>query len=59
MEKVICDFCRKNEADERYKYRIEKRTFYIFNTNYYKSVDICDECFDKLFGKEKSNATKG
>jgi len=42
MNKCICDFCREKNADRRY----EARKFPFTKK---KKVDICDDCYIKLF----------
>lgn len=59
MKKIICDFCKINEAVEHY--RIEKFVEVtkfdfgtVFTDTQWVRKDICEECFNKLFkgGKE-------
>lgn len=54
MKKRICDICKINEADKRYK---TKRSEHFFDgrnpsvegyTIFFK-IDICEECHKKLF----------
>lgn len=56
MEKIICDFCEKNEA-ERY-YRIEKLVeiakFDFCTASRWIRKDICEECYNKLFKGDKN-----
>ena len=50
MNKTICDLCKKNEANQKYRNRVEKRKMFLYSV-LYDYVDICDECFEKLFKK--------
>lgn len=50
MNKTICDLCKKNEANQKYRNKVEKRKMF-FPYVQYEYVDICDECFEKLFKK--------
>ena len=59
MEKIICDFCKKNEADS--SYRVEQGLRKVkgrFDMTYleptYVKRDICKECYDKLFKGDKN-----
>ena len=51
MIKIMCDFCEKKEADRKYKV---KRRFLrgAFDTTSYKELDICDDCYIRLFVKK-------
>lgn len=48
MKKCICDFCKTKEADRRYKVR---RTYFGVPFEQNRQVDICDDCYIKLFVK--------
>lgn len=50
MDKCICDFCNKKEADRRYKVR---RTYITFPFTRNEKLDICDDCYILLFVKGK------
>lgn len=54
MEKIICDFCEKNEAERHY--RIEKLVDFgtVFKDTQWIRKDICEECYDKLFKGDKN-----
>ena len=52
MKKCICDLCRKNEADYRYKVKLSKRFWDIICGDRiwsgYKKLDVCKHCGEKL-----------
>lgn len=58
MLKRVCDICKEKEPCEAY--RVKKRN-YIFNfiAKDWREIDICEECYEKLFGKRKSNPPSG
>lgn len=49
MTKCVCDFCKEKNADRRYKV---KRTYLTFPFTKNEKVDICDDCYIKLFVKK-------
>ncbi len=61
MNKVICDFCEKNEANKSFKTReyleIPRCEWgYVIPDKGWVNRDICNECYKKLFkgGKDGS-----
>ena len=54
MTKHICDFCEKNVADSRYRVYEESLISSLFGTQGEK-VDICNECYQKLFRRKKGS----
>lgn len=57
-KKIICDVCKNETLSGRHlECEIEKRTSYLlFFTIYdekYEKLDICDECWDKLYNLVK------
>lgn len=57
MKKIVCDICNNNPADNRFKVKMEKLVHSGFLRYEYVPVDICKECYDKLFkvAKDKNN----
>lgn len=55
MNKCICDFCEKKEALKRYKVYEDNLLSSLFD--HYHSVDICKDCYEKLF-KQKGKSDK-
>lgn len=58
MKKIICDFCKKNEAKNlfRIQQQIEVPVWgcdMVLSKPKWVDVDICKECYDKLFKGEK------
>lgn len=58
MKKIICDFCKKNEATRSYK--VQQRILVpcykyelVFSKLKWIRRDICKECYNKLFKGEK------
>lgn len=54
MRKIICDFCKTNEATRSYK--VQQRILVpcckyelVFPKLQWIKRDICKECYDKLF----------
>lgn len=65
MIREICDVCKKNDADKRYKikrsvkaygYLTEKLTYF---WTPYEKITICDECAEKLFNIAGSDTCPG
>ena len=56
MEKIICDVCNKNEANRRFKVKLECGMAY--QGNKWISIDICKECYDKLFNIQHNKVPK-
>lgn len=64
MIREICDVCKKNDANVKYKIKKSRKGMYVRGSNCIKWVGdiwqpwerimICDECAEKLFGT-KSN----
>lgn len=52
MVREICDVCKKNDADKKYKIKRSVKGYgylgYIWEP--YEKIVICDECAEKLFG---------
>lgn len=42
MQKIVCDFCEKNQTARRYKVKM-------LDDGGWKRIDICYECHEKLF----------
>ena len=57
MKKIVCDVCNSNPADNRFKVKMEKLIQSGFSKYEYVPIDICKECYDKLFkiAKDKNN----
>lgn len=57
MKKITCDICNNNPADNRFKVKMEKLVNSGFSRYEYVPIDICKECYDKLFtiAKDKNN----
>ena len=59
MEKIICDFCKKNEATSYYRIQqqIEVPQWelgMVLPKPAWVKRDICKECYDKLFKGDKN-----
>lgn len=58
MRKIICDFCKKNEAIRLYKVK-QKRLVHCWGYEMripepkWTRIDMCRECYDKLLKGEK------
>lgn len=53
MNQCICDICRENIANHRFK--VKRKNFRIGNGKWEK-IDICDSCYHKMLrctGKEE------
>lgn len=48
MNKCVCDICRKNEANHKFKVKRHMLTDYITGKWGYRNIDICDSCLNKL-----------
>lgn len=48
MNKCICDICRKNEANHKFKVKSHMLVDYITGKWGYRNIDICDPCLNKL-----------
>lgn len=48
MNKCVCDICRKNEANHKFKVKRHMLTDYITGKWGYRKIDICDPCLQKL-----------
>lgn len=48
MNKCICDVCRKNEANHKFKVKRHMLVDYITGKWGYRKIDICDSCHNKL-----------
>ena len=57
MKKIVCDVCSSNPANNRFKVKMEKLVHSGFSRYEYVPIDICKECYDKLFkiAKDKNN----
>ena len=58
MQKVICDICEKKYADKRFKVKkeIETANFdmgFVFPKREWVHIDICEDCYEKLFNINK------
>lgn len=61
MIREICDICKKNDADKKFKIKRSVKGYrlgagylgYIWSP--YEKIVICNECADKLFGVSSSN----
>ena len=59
----ICDICKKAPADNRFKVKKEMETtsfdgIFVFPTKEWVNIDICKNCYRKLFtsvSKEEKN----
>lgn len=60
MNKILCDICKQNEANKKFKVKMSRRGCYE-RTGYggrwndsiwkpYKRLDICEKCGEKLLG---------
>ena len=59
MKKIICDFCKKNEATRLYKVKQKVlvpcwKYDLVFPKPAWVKRDICKECYDKLFKGDKN-----
>ena len=66
MIREICDVCKKNNADKRFKVKRSVRAYEYYNNRKlayfwtpYEKIAICDECAEKLFNIAKSNTCPG
>ena len=65
MIREICDICKKNDADKRFKVKRSAKAYgyltgklaYFWTP--YEKIAICDECAEKLFNIAKSNTCPG
>ena len=53
MEAHVCDVCKKNYADERFKVKQEKTLGsyeygIVFPKKSWVEIDICDKCYEQL-----------
>lgn len=60
MVKELCDICKENDANVKFKIKRARRGMWIgssFNKEYwkpYETIEICDKCANKHFNiKEK------
>ena len=58
MQKVICDICKKEAADKRFKVKKEIETAnydmgFVFPKREWIHIDICEYCYEKLFDINK------
>ena len=57
MNKIICDICEERVADEHFRVQKQIKTvgFFdyglVFPKNEWVPIDICEECYQKLFFK--------
>lgn len=64
MIREICDLCKKNDADRKYKIKQSVKG-YKYGAAYlgrvwlpYKQIVICNECAEKLFGITSNDESK-
>lgn len=48
MQKYICDICKEKEADKRFEVKLR----YLISPFGTKKLDICHECYNKMFVKK-------
>ena len=58
MQKVLCDICKKEAADKRFKVKKEIETAnydmgFVFPKREWIHIDICEYCYEKLFDINK------
>ena len=58
-QKTMCDFCKKNEADKNFKIMEKYQIWGPFYGDDWKHIDICTECYEKLFGVDTSDKVDG
>ena len=66
MIREICDICKENNADKRFKIKRSVKGYGYYNNGKlsyfwtpYEKIAICGECADKLFDIAKSNTCPG
>lgn len=54
MDVKICDICKKNKADTTIEARRTRTSIEFARTpiNDWMKVDMCNECYSKLFGRD-------
>ena len=65
MIREICDVCKKNDADKRFKIKRSIREYSLIGGKLsyfwepYEKIAICDECAEKLFSVVGNNTCPG
>ena len=65
MVREICDVCKKNDADKRYKIKQSAKCYMPGAAHLdriwspYEKIVICNECAEKLFGVSSKSKSPG
>ena len=50
MIREICDVCKKNDVDQRFKIKRKVKYDWLGCWSKWSNIEICNECAEKLFG---------
>ena len=49
MNKIICDVCKINEANKRFKVKVSEKRWNNLSWTAYETIDICVDCGEKYW----------